>query len=143
MSAWIVSKKHIDVLVAGLIEAGGYRHRGTWVTVTEENASEVGQMLWRENHKSINYRYNERQRTPAYTFELPKEYAQVSPDKFQVGRLCITVEPGVLGKQVSCYNYQTCEHAAYYRSRAYRCVCSIAENLIRQVPGYNEAAWGV
>lgn len=143
MSAWIVSKAHIDVLVAGLIEAGGYRHRETWVPVTEENASEVGLMLWRENHKSINYRYSARQRTPAYTFELPKEYASVGPDKFRAGHMAIMVEPGVLAKQVSCYNSQTCEQAAYYRSRAYSCVCSISENLIRQVPGYNEAEWGV
>jgi hypothetical protein len=136
MSAWIVSKKHIDVLVAGAIECGGFDHRGKFIVVSEENASEIGKMLWRENHKSINYRYGERSRTPAYKYATPFDCMVGMTN----GRI---VDPALLAKQVACYNYQTCEHPGWTGSQAHSLIMMIAYHVMHYVEGYGEAPWGV
>ena len=58
-------------------------------------------------------------------------------------RLRLTVDQGVLAKQVSCYDYQSCEHDTYYASRAYSVMCSLATSLLSAVEGYESAPWGV
>ena len=50
MSAWIVSKGHIDVLVNGLLQHG---------LISPKEIAQTGQLLWRENHLSVNDRYAE------------------------------------------------------------------------------------
>lgn len=164
MSAWIVSKRHIDVLVAGVLEAGGFRHRGKFITVIEDDgvydgeaecmtANEVGRLLWSENHKSINARYNERTRTPNYLYAMPTQYADMveeggsilSEDGYWVHntRKNLRVSPGVLAKQLACYDYQSCEHEGYYKSRAFSVVLSLSRALLGKVEGYDAAEWGV
>jgi hypothetical protein len=135
MSAWIVSKRHIDVLVTGLIERGGYHHRGKWVAVSEENATETGKMLWAENHKSIRYRYGSKERTPEYHYSRLGIKSLMDADG-HIGR-------GTLAKQVSCYDYQTCEHPEYYTSQAHSAMLGICMSLLHKVEGYGEADWGV
>ena len=151
MSAWLVSKKHIDVLVAAVLQNGGYRHRGNFIKVIEDAAewtgtgdcfcaSELGEMLWRENHKSINSRYSSRTRTPLYTYRTPKEYMVEDTSWNPVRHL---VDPAILAKQVSCYDYQSCEHADYYRSHAASVVAQFAKALLGRVEGYEQSPWGV
>ena len=48
MSAWIVSKDHIDLLVTAAL---------AWEQAVPEQADHIGQMLWRENLESITYCY--------------------------------------------------------------------------------------
>ena len=145
MSAWTVSKTHIDVLVRGLIEAGGYHHRGVWVDVGEDNASEVGQMLWRENFRSVNYRYNERKSTPPYSYKTPEKFITTSQLWENVKWLeeQSHIDRALLAKQLHCYNYQSCEHEAYYKSRAYSAVLYLGYRAASHVEGYDEAEWGV
>lgn len=93
MSAWIVSKKHIDVLVAALVEEQ---------VIKLADADETGRILWRENHKSVNARYAEKTRAPAYTFEHE------------------STSNVVVLKSIHCYEYQTCEHAYALAQQACR-----------------------
>lgn len=93
MSVWIVSKGHIDCLVQALAMER---------IITFAEADEVGADLWRECHNSVNYRYDESEPTPEYTFngaEAP-------------------LDPFVVYKQVRCYEYQSCEHDAWPESKA-------------------------
>jgi len=145
LSAWTVSKTHVDVLVRGLIEAGGYFHRGVWQEVTDANATEVGQMLWRENFRSVNSRYNERKNTPPYTYLHPDQFIITSRTwgNTQYLEPQSHINPAVLAKQVSCYDYQSCEHDAYEKSRAHSVVQALAGSLLGSVKGYDEAPWGV
>ena len=145
MSAWTVSKTHVDVLVAGVLQVGGYHHRGVWCPIKLENATALGQMLWRENFRSVNYRYGERKSTPPYAYAAPDAYTRTSREWGQTIYLDeqSRVDPAVLAKQVSCYDYQSCEHAAYNRSRAHSVVQALAGSLLRNVKGYDEAPWGV
>ena len=125
MSAWIVSKQHIDLLVAA----------------SKEVVPDVlGQMLWDENHKSVNYRYTETKPTPSYTFTA-------RPNK--------VINPVVVLKQLACYEYQSCEHAGWEDSKAYK-FCQMlkaellatfstpmTEEMVCALPEYNAAPWGV
>src|SRR6516162_2833567 len=103
MSAWIVSRQHIDVMVDAAIRNG---------LIEPSQADEVGRMLWKENLVSVAYRYprDKGGKRPGptdfrdadvetYTFTpLPKEIVDVwnlNPD-------------AALAKTVGCYEYQSC-----------------------------------
>lgn len=122
MSAWIVSKKHIDALVTAAVE-----HR--LVKDTPEARDAAGLMLWRENHRSVNARYGESTRTPSYSFTRREE------------------APVTVVKSIGCYEYQTCEHDGWTRSKARRlCVelkARVADEIVSATDAYNAAPWGL
>lgn len=93
MSAWIVSKAHIDALVSAAVENR---------ILDAANADTIGRMLWSECHKSVNYRYDEKTRTPKYTATLAAFF----------------IEPHAALKLISCYRYQSCEHPGWDVSHA-------------------------
>jgi hypothetical protein len=155
MSAWIVSKQHIDVLVRGALEQGGFHHHVRWYNVLPDHpgkfatpegegvilASQLGQMLWRENHKSVNCRYSENRRTPPYVYEEPSEFLFTKRDGWSTPQT--RVNPAVLAKQVHCYNYQTCEHSGYRSSKAHSLVLYLGYAVSSNVEGYEDTVWGV
>jgi hypothetical protein len=55
LSAWVVSNAHIDVLVNAAAEYG---------VLGEAQPQRLGQQLWHENVRSVNYRYGEPSKTP-------------------------------------------------------------------------------
>jgi hypothetical protein len=60
MSAFVVSKHHIDLLVSAAIEQSVSVKFGNFTafeTATEDNAQAIGAMLWAENMRSVVYRY--------------------------------------------------------------------------------------
>jgi len=122
MSAWIVSKAHVDVLVHALSSRG----------LLLISPDEAGQILWRENHTSVNYRYREHTRTPSYTYTEP----------------IVTWTPAAVLRQVHCYDYQTCEHPTYQDSHAHAMVHELIdafkrERVSERSKAYNDAPWGV
>jgi hypothetical protein len=116
MSAWIVSKKHIDLLVAAAKGMYG-----------GPDADQLGQMLWEENTKSVNFRYNETRPMPSYKFVSPKG----------------AIDPVVVLKQISCFEYQACEHPEWKDSKAKEFCEDLTNQMIGALPGYEEAPWGV
>jgi len=116
MSAFIVCKEHVDALVTLAVRHG---------LVPEGDESKIGAMLTRENRKSVNYRYSERIKAPAYTF-----------------RASLRVPTAVEGlKAIACYSYQTCEHRAWERSQAFKLCRQLEHELISILPGYDAAPW--
>jgi hypothetical protein len=104
MSAWIVTKAHIDALVQALTVEG---------LVPVSDATKTGQMLWDENYASINARYRETEKAPRYKFkgvEAPLHDAAIV-------------------RQARCYDYQTCEHAEWEGSEARRLVDALVAKL--------------
>lgn len=99
MSAWIVSKRHIDAIVTAAINAGLSRGK---------TADQLGDMLWRENVASVSYRYREARPDVFYRFE---------PNALN--------DPWSLVKQLDCYDYQSCEHPEWEDSEA----CAIVNDL--------------
>ena len=117
MSAFIVSKKHIDIIVNAL----------SGVDSPELHMDNTGQMLWEENFKSVNYRYNENSKCPKYVFKKPeKEYTPVEIAKF-----------------VHCYMYQSCEHDEWGDSDAKATANKLLTDLWHNMPGYASAKWSI
>lgn len=122
MSAWIVNKAHIDVLV----HAMGKRE------LLEVSPDEAGRILWEENHRSVNYRYREGTPTPGYRYAAPP----VEWNKHQ------------LTKIAGCYEYQTCESDDWEQTVAYGMMVELGEALDREgaLRESDEAAtapWGI
>lgn len=97
MSAWIVTAAHISALVNA-----GLEHGLVSKTSSVDSLNAIGQMLWRENHMSVNARYNEETETPVYSFE-PTE---------------ASLDPSAVEMLADCYAYQSCEHARWEASSA-------------------------
>lgn len=154
MSAFVVSKAHIDTLVhAGLRSGhparGGYTLRwfvdkpewtggdtyesymvavqGATRELTRQTANRVGAMLWNENHRSVDHRYNEASDREVYRF---KE----SP---------ITSNLVAVLKAIDCYEYQTCEHDEWEQSEAFAFCQALRKAVIHMLPGYEEAPWRI
>lgn len=100
MSAFIVSKDHIDVLVNALLEAD---------LVAEAKADAVGKELWDENHRSVNYRYGESTATPDYVFTKADQ----------------PLDPSHVMAAAQCYDYQSCEHGGWELSTSWVWVCAL------------------
>lgn len=132
MSAWIVTKTHIDYLLTAAITLAPEGLEFGRCRLSPETASAIGQHLWRENYRSVNYRYERRGRCPAYTF---KPYAGDVP-----------FTPATVWKEVGCYGYQTCERPDYPKSIAYTFVKAL-ESLLgpepEDDPEWAAAPWGI
>lgn len=136
MSAFTVSKTHIDVLIqAGLDADYGpmrwFPDDTDWSkapSLDHLNADEVGTMLWDENFASVNHRYNETEKHAGYSYQ----------------RLPGTPDPLVVLKAIACYEYQSCEHPAWHASSAKAFCNALTKAMIAKLPGYREAdGWGI
>ena len=158
MSAFVVDKAHIDYMVsAGLLlvhpgdtltwlwseegppntdelyERGEPWGRGyyEWVRRSQRRldvstAGRVGAMLLAENRRSVNFRYDEDDWEEPYTFEP-----------------VASVDPVVVLKALSCYEYQACEHPEWEASEAHAFCEALRQRAIASLPGYAEAPWGI
>ena len=123
MSAWVVSKNHIDVLVQAALDAG----------LDYGDPTALGRQLWGENVKSVAARYGDG--------DLPGHSADIDAYTFTApAKLSSTA----IRKQVDCYDYQSCEHDDYERSFAYGVVQSlVAFYPVTSKRAYEAAKWGV
>ena len=125
MSAFIVSKRHIDYLVT-FVATRGYTniyHNGEH---KEYTATEIGTILTEANYKSVNHRYSEDVDTPTYTHRVcangPINAAQVI-------------------KAARCFEYQSCEYPEYKESLAKAIIEKIISMAIDKLPGYSDLEW--
>ena len=145
MSAWVVSKAHINAMV----DAGMHVHYrpfhwypkggdvGKSPTLTQETADRVGQMLLDECIASVSYRYDE-----GYPTRLPGKTNAEHVIPFQYKPLMNPPTPVEVLKIISCYEYQSCEHPQWEDSEAH-CFCrALRKSTIDRLPGYDEAPWG-
>lgn len=141
MSAWIVERKHIDVMLnAGIrlpnetrdgILREGFRLR--WQSEQDgeydreldyRNADEIGRMLWIENVCSVAARYPDvgpDSRPGPCSDDIDGEaIAYTFSDPGYV------LTPGETLKAVACFEYQSCEHEGWDSSEAKRFCQSLA-----------------
>lgn len=95
MSAFIVSKAHIDVLVNAAAQLG--------VITTRGEALSTGMMLLRENYRAVNHRYGESAAPPRYR-------ATTTEAEFDPAAIC---------KVIACYVYQIAEPPDWRETQAY------------------------
>ena len=136
MSAYLVSKATIDAIVflrQRAADRGALTSsvRGSFGTLSPD---ELGRALWRENMLSLRARYAKRMG------EQVNEALLASYSYSPPGRLTTAVE---FLKIIACYEYQSCEHDGWETSDA-RALCRcLAEHAITQLPGYDDAPWGL
>lgn len=133
MSAWLVSKRHIDLIVSASI---------AFKAIKSSAADVIGDMLYQENAKSLRYRYGDAEEF----WEFPK------PNSYHYEPL-VSEDPDYIFKQLSCYNYQACEHPEWETSNSCALVAKLREQIALSVgtdcdgmfkrPGFETAPWGV
>ena len=126
MSAFLVSKKHIDVLVYARSIPNFWNLPEGEITDTQ-----LGHMLWNENMLSLLSRYG-----TEIDEELIRSYSYTKP-------IPITMPIINILKSISCYEYQSCEHKNWKRSPSYRYCRTVSEALVGHLPGYEDAPWGI
>lgn len=130
MSAWIVSREHIDVLVkARLVHARQY-----WTSDCDPD--ETGRMLWRENLRSLTARYpdDEDGGRPG-----PVDFSDADVDEYTYRDPGFIPTPGEIFQTIGCYDYQSCEHDGWDDSEAK----AWTENLRDVVAGtLYDGPWG-
>lgn len=122
MSAWIVSENHIRLLVEAC-----YKYEVLKDDTLTPDA--LGQLLWRENHKSVNARYGERKRTPRFQHDSQAMAAWPYPSPGQGCIRELARRPALLFKQAGCYHYQSCEHPTWERSAAASMITRLIEAI--------------
>ena len=135
MSAWIVSKKHIDVLVAAVDTHGEWNLSRT----------ALGRLLWNENLESLKYRYpNDSDGTRPGPNNFRDD--DVNTYKYRTPGAELTT-PVVALKLAHSYDYQSCEHPEWTNSAARRIVRSLIDTLKTGVSEesaeYEEAPWSI
>lgn len=140
MSAWMVTKTHIDVLVTAAlaIEQGGlsYFWKGSWRRADFTRQDEVGKMLWSENYRSVAHRYPDDLELPGAYLDGPgiDDYTYVRQEKR---------DPVTVLKTIDCFEYQSCEHDEWEQSEAWAFCKYLRLTVITTLPGYQEAPWGI
>lgn len=163
MSAWVVSREHIDVMVALAIEGPSARTsaRRNWfgpswaqqdpfehslpdwrrVSVPEHahpgsvSPNELGDLLVLECVRSVSYRYPDDGPLPG-----PVDPYWIEGYSYRRPAYIPTAVEGL--KTIDCYVYQSCEHAGWARSEASRFCQALARALVSELDGYDAAPWG-
>jgi len=141
MSAFVVDKTHIDVLVRAAINRDyhselRYYHDHSWREVNHQTADTVGQMLWDENVRSVSYRY------PHDSLEsLPGRVDSpwLTPYLYRFNTPVATAVEVL--KAITCFEYQSCEHPGWETSEAHSFCKYLKDHAINQLPGYDAAPW--
>ncbi len=134
MSAFVVTKQHIDAIVTGGLPARGDTGWIRWSDpvdagrthiLNQDTADRAGSLLWQENRVSVNRRYHDGDEIDViYNFQR------------------LWQEPVTVLKLIDCYEYQSCEHPAWEESQAKRLCGQLRKQVISMLPGYDEAPWG-
>lgn len=144
MSAWLVSKEHLYLLVykamhhrgAGSVGIRWYYEKAPRKLgpFDYDEADRLVALLDEENRKSLRYRYEDAESMfpeappPGYprTLAFATEYT-----------------PAETLKAISCYEYQTCEHSEWEASEAHAFCQALRDYVITEVAGYDDAPWGI
>ena len=139
MSAWIVARAHVDVLVLAGVQFG-VPYDPQSPRPGPPVLAAAGADLWAENHYSVDYRYDEHSEPHPY----PAPTAEV------------VLDPVAVVKAVDCFAYQSCEHPGWSASRAADYCARLRAAAIAGLPlepgdpgenpypaGYDEAPWGI
>lgn len=141
MSAFIVGHDHIDALMTYAVEKRiSYWNPAakTRITITAENAEEVGRILLHENEVSVRYRYSD-----CGPDDLPGTIGENAETyKFRRAPMLPMRAVAVI-KAVNCLEYQSCEHPGWESSLAWRICQDIKSQSVHDLPGYDEAAWEI
>ena len=149
MSAYIVDRDHIRYLISAALSPSLDRYppfswyhdgaRHTLPRCDRDRASQVGQMLWNENIKSIEGRYPGTEGKPE---NMPGKCDGMLIYCHSYGNWPGVIDPVQVLKAIDCYQYQSCEHEEWEASEAHAFIAALRAAAISALPGYETAAWG-
>lgn len=145
MSAYTVTENHIIYLVAAALSRRinrGPHGRFSWVQGCHpiidagemETVAAFASELWRENVRSVNYRYPN---DPA-----PVELFTITPHDIEDKLHAWEFDPVQVLKAIDCLEYQSCEHPEWEASSACSFLNRLRREAIAALRGYSDAAWG-
>lgn len=133
MSAYVVSKQHIDAIVTGGLprrgESGWIRWSdpvevGRTHILNQDTVDRAGALLWQEIRISVNHRYHDGDEIDViYSFRR------------------LWQSPVAVLKLIESYEYQSCEHPSWDESQAKRLCDQLRKQVVSKLPGYDEAPW--
>lgn len=127
MSAFLVDKAHIDVIVGTAAR---------WRVIQVDECDLIGGGLWTENARSVQARYA--------GLLNDDEDAELGATRYYTwqprGRVLAPVE---MLKALGCLEYQSCEHADWNSSPARRFVDKLRGIAITRLAGYKQADWEI
>jgi hypothetical protein len=106
MSAWLVSKAHIDCLVQAMAVEG---------VIAFDQATTTGRLLWNENCLSLGARYDD---------PIPPEIGD-----YVFKGVGAPLDDAIVRNQIGCYGYQSCEHEEWEASEA-KALCDRLQALL-------------
>lgn len=147
MSAFVVSRQHIEVLTNALLDYGIVPVGEDW----QETEITLGQELWNENIASVLSRY------PDCTIDdMPGPCDETfAYERAPAAHILPYLRDGwALLSLKRCYCYQSCEHPGWETSRAYRlmelleeCVrtalCLDPKRGLSSYPEWSKTPWGI
>lgn len=134
MSAFLVSKAHIDALVFARSVCDG---PGAVRTARELSDDELGRKFLRENMLSLASRYND----PVDEAEI-RRYRYDYMAGARVASANGAPRVVALIKAFHCFEYQACEHREWSESET-KAICDrIVSGLCHRLEGYDAAPWG-
>ena len=157
MSAYIVSKAHIDAIVhtarvgvcgreVNPMTAWNFRYWNGERSVGvrgEGSESAVGRMLWIENQRSVSARYPN-DRDGEWPGPAGLTLAEIEGYEFQrINPYRRTLTAVQALKAIDGYEYQSCEHEGWHTSEAKMLIDALRKSLIHALPGYDEADWEI
>ena len=134
MSAYMVEDETINALVNWAVQYQGgaqirYRFAGESIQINHD--VERAKMILREqNEQSLLARYGDSGR-------------EMFGGPFRSEPFAVQVPIVSLIKACHCYAYQACESADWQASEAFAIVEAIESALVRALPGYGDAPWGL
>ena len=140
MSAWVISQTHLDLIVSVAVDLKLFAvlSEGQEAHITAENATQLGQMLWTENVRSVATRY----RLGADNAEHQAYLKAIAAYRFhQFER----VKPIAAVKLIACLDYQACETDDYQTTLTAQALQRLRLLQPTNVKGsaYEAAPWGV
>ncbi len=138
MSAWMVSRNHIEYMVRAALAHSGPSESFSWYfngsrrylrPSDNDAAADAAQMLWTENFRSYDYRYQDHDNGK-------------SPEYGRFGRPFGAPEPEAVltFNAADCYCYQSCEHPGWEESESFAFVQALRSAAWHSLPGYDDAA---
>jgi hypothetical protein len=95
----------------------------------------VGQMLWSENLRSVQCRYEDTKPTELPgTDDIPLYDAHAPWPQ--------PIDPVEVLKAADCYEYQSCEHPGWETSESRSFIMRLRQRAWQHLPGYDDAPWG-
>jgi hypothetical protein len=134
--SWRVDPRYVKGL-----DSPEYALRGIANLCADELATLYADTLYRENVRSVSYRYPNSGRD-----DLPGPIADAGFVDVTNRDLCnggyISIKAVSVLKSCDCLEYQSCETPDYKQSVAYALLSAIRRAAIRSLPGYDDAPWG-